>query len=319
MQKEYKQIGIVFPGQGSQYAGMGKEFYESSPHAKELFDRADAILGNNFIKICFEGPDEELTLTYNAQPAILAHSIVGFYELMKRLKFTPGMFAGHSLGEYSALVAAGALKFEDALLLVRKRGLYMQSAVPPGEGAMAAVIGMEIERIVEIIKQTRENEVLEIANHNSPEQVVISGNARAVERCMEELKKAGAKRCIKLNVSAPFHCSLMKPAAEKLSADLKKVEFSGMYAPVVTNVGARIVTQSEEFRTLLAEQIVRPVQWVDCVRRMIDDGITKFIEIGPGRVLSGLIKRLDKNLTVVNIEKPDDIEKVLEVTGEIYE
>jgi [acyl-carrier-protein] S-malonyltransferase len=315
MQKEYNDIGIVFPGQGSQYVGMGKEIYESSSLAREVFDKAVQVLGTDLKSLCFNGPEDELTLTFNAQPAILTHSIAVYKELMERVKLTPAMFAGHSLGEYSALVAAGALRFEDALLLVRNRGLYMQSAVPPGAGAMAAIIGFDIGKIREIIESTKRDEVLEIANHNSPEQIVISGNAGAIDRCIEELKRAGAKRCIKLNVSAPFHCSLMKPAARKLSEDLKKVNFSVMHTPVVTNVGARIIIDSEEFRTVLAEQVVSPVQWVDCVRTMLNEGVKKFIEIGPGRVLSGLIKRLDKNLTVVNIEKPDDIAPALEVIG----
>ncbi len=313
MQRGYSEIGIVFPGQGSQYVGMGKEIYEKSSIAREIFDRAEEVLGNRLKTLCFEGPEEELTLTFNAQPAILTHSIAVYREVMEHTDLTPAMFAGHSLGEYSALVASGALKFEDALILVRNRGIYMQSAVPPKVGAMAAVIGCDIDRIREVIKSVRGDEVLEIANHNSLEQVVISGHAGAVDRCIEELKKAGAKRCIKLNVSAPFHCSLMKPAAEKLSEDLKKVEFLRMHMPVVTNVGARIIIESEEFRTLLAEQVVSPVQWVDCVRRMLQEGVKKFIEMGPGRVLSGLIKRLDKNLTVVNIEKPEDIAPALEV------
>lgn len=313
MQKEYNDIGIVFPGQGSQYVGMGKEIYESSYAAREIFDKADEVLGGKIKSICFNGPGNELTLTFNAQPAILTHSIAVYREVMNRVKLTPGMFAGHSLGEYSALVAAGALRFEDALILVRNRGIYMQSAVPPEVGAMAAVIGFDISRIEEIIDSIKKDEVLEIANYNSPEQIVISGNAKAIERCIEKLKQAGAKRCIKLNVSAPFHCSLMKPAAQRLSEDLKKVEFASMHAPVVTNVGARIIINSNEFTTILAEQIVRPVQWVDCVKTMINEGIRKFIEIGPGKVLSGLIKRLDKSLTVVNIEKPDDIVMALEV------
>lgn len=315
MQKEYNDIGIVFPGQGSQYVGMGKEIYEGSSLAREIFDKADEVLGTQLKSLCFNGPENDLTLTFNAQPAILTHSIAVYKEVMARVKITPGMFAGHSLGEYTALVAAGALRFEDALILVRNRGNYMQSAVPPGVGAMAAIIGFDISRVREIIEFTKRDEVLEIANHNSPEQFVISGNAGAVDRCIEGLKRAGAKRCIKLNVSAPFHCSLMKPAAQKLSEDLNRVEFLRMHAPVVTNVGARIITGSEEFRGILAEQVVSPVQWVDCVKTMLNAGVKKFIEIGPGRVLSGLIKRLDKNLTVVNIEKQDDIASALEVIG----
>ncbi len=313
MQREYNNIGIVFPGQGSQYVGMGQELYNNSSIARGVFDRAEEVLGNRLKSLCFEGPEEELTLTFNAQPAILTHSIAVYREVMEHIGLTPAIFAGHSLGEYSALVASGALRFEDALLLVRNRGIYMQSAVPANVGTMAAVIGCDIDRIREVIESVRRTEVLEIANHNSPEQVVISGHAGAVDRCIEELKKAGAKRCIKLNVSAPFHSSLMKPAAEKLSEDLKKVEFLRMNRPVVSNVGARIIINSEEFRTVLAEQVVSPVQWVDCVKRMLQEGVNKFIEMGPGKVLSGLIKRLDKNLTVVNIEKPEDIAKVLEV------
>ncbi len=313
MQREYNNIGIVFPGQGSQYVGMGQELYNNSSIARGVFDRAEEVLGNRLKSLCFEGPEEELTLTFNAQPAILTHSIAVYREVMEHIGLTPAIFAGHSLGEYSALVASGALRFEDALLLVRNRGIYMQSAVPAKVGTMAAVIGCDIDRIREVIESVRRTEVLEIANHNSPEQVVISGHAGAVDRCIEELKKAGAKRCIKLNVSAPFHSSLMKPAAEKLSEDLKKVEFLRMHRPVVSNVGARIIINSEEFRTVLAEQVVSPVQWVDCVKRMLQEGVNKFIEMGPGKVLSGLIKRLDKNLTVVNIEKPEDIAKVLEV------
>lgn len=319
MQKQSIEIAVVFPGQGSQYPGMGKEFYESFDIAKEVFDRAEEVLGEGFKSLCFEGPEDKLTLTYNAQPAILTHSIAVFYVVRERLNFYPRFFAGHSLGEYSAIVASGGLRFEDALKLVRNRGIYMQSAVPPSEGAMAAIIGLEIEKIEEVIEKVKGDDVLEIANHNSPEQVVISGRAGAVDRCVEELKKSGAKRCIKLNVSAPFHCSLMKPAAEKLHEDLKKVLFSKLTVPVVTNVGAKIIADSESFREILAEQVVKPVQWVDCVMTMVNEGVRNFIEMGPGKVLSGLIKRLDKNLRVVNIEKPEDIERALKTLGEIYE
>jgi len=316
MQRDSSPVAIVFPGQGSQYAGMGREIYEYSDSAKECFHTADRSLGKKLSSLCFEGSMEELMLTENAQPAILTHSIALYNEFSSLLEFSPKIYSGHSLGEYSALVASGALGFEDAVRLVRNRGRYMQSAVPVGTGSMAAIIGIDIETVRAAMEKSRNGDVLEVANYNAPDQIVIAGNGKAVERCMENARTMGAKRCISLKVSAPFHCSLMLPAAARLSDDLDRVEFGKMAVPVVANVNAQKVFNGEAFRRLLLEQVSKPVLWVECVRTIIKDGVRLFIEIGPGKVLAGLIKRIDKNVSVVNIEKPDDFNPALQIIRE---
>lgn len=274
---------FLFPGQGSQVVGMGKDLYINTEFGKKTFDMANEILGFNFSKICFEGPDEELQLTYNGQPALLTVS----YILYKLLGEVPVMAAGHSLGEYSALLCAGAIKYEDAVLLVHKRGKYMQEAVPPGKGAMAAIMGVDIENIFAVVEDVKG--IVDVANLNSPTQVVISGEKKAVEEAVE---KTGARKVKFLPVSAPFHSELMRPAEEKLSVDLDNIEFNDLAFPVINNIEAEEVTTGEYARYSLKKQVSRPVLWHDTIMKFIaEKKIRKLTEIGSGRVLAGLAKR----------------------------
>ena len=295
------KIAFVFPGQASQYPGMGKELAEKYPAAKAVFDEADKALGFPISQICFSGTEEELKLTANTQPAILAVSVAA-YRVVAEKGIMPDFVAGHSLGEYSALVAAGSLKFSDAIQIVHKRGTYMQEAVPAGEGAMAAIMGLSPAVVIDACKRAAEGKVCSPANLNSQEQTVISGHADAVKRAVEIASQLGAKRAVVLAVSAPFHCSLMQPAQEKLEKDLRKIEFAALRVPLVTNVDADTETSGDEARDALIRQVTMPVRWEESVRELIDEGVNTFIEVGPGRVLSGLLRQIERSVGTLNVE-----------------
>jgi len=303
------KTAFIFPGQGSQYAGMGRDLAARYSAARDVFDEADRVLGFPLSKLCFEGPDEALKLTENTQPAILTTSIAVF-RVLREKGVQPEFAAGHSLGEYSALVAAGALTFADAVALVRRRGQYMQQAVPVGVGAMAALLGMEAAAVQSICERAAELQVVSAANLNSSGQVVIAGNREAVERSVALAKQEGAKRAIVLQVSAPFHCALMEPAEERLSVDLDSLAFSDLEFPVVTNVDAAPVRSGSAARDALKRQVSRPVRWHESVQRLIGEGVGKFVEVGPGKVLTGLVRTADKSLTLLNAEDEKSLENV---------
>src|ERR1700681_1296535 len=305
------KVAFVFPGQASQYPGMGKELAGKYPAAKAVFDEADKALGFSISKMCFEGTEEELKLTANTQPAILTCS-VAVYRILAEKGITPDFVAGHSLGEDSALVAAGALKFADAVQLVRKRGEYMQQAVPAGEGAMAAIMGLSPAVVLDACKRAAEGQVCSAANLNSPEQTVISGDAVAVKRAVEIASQLGAKRAVILAGSAPFHCALMMPAQERLEKDLRKTEFGALRVPLVTNVDADTETSGSEARDALIRQVTMPVRWEESVRMLIDEGVNTFVEVGPSRVLTGLLRQIERSVGTLNAED----EKSLAITVE---
>lgn len=295
------KVAFVFPGQASQYPGMGKELAEKYPSARAVFDEADKALGFSISKICFEGTDEELKLTANTQPAILTVSVAVAKVIAER-GLSPDFVAGHSLGEYSALVAAGSLKFADAVPLVRKRGTYMQEAVPQGVGAMAAIMGLSPAVVADACKRAAGAEVCSAANLNSPEQTVISGHAGAVKRAVEIASQLGAKRAVVLPVSAPFHSALMTPAQERLAGDLKNTQFGGLRVPLVTNVDADTISSGDEAREALIRQVTAPVRWEESIRALIDEGVNTFVEVGPGRVLSGLLRQIERSVAALNVE-----------------
>ena len=280
---------------------MGKELADNHPVAKAVFDEADKALGFSISRMCFTGSEEDLKLTANTQPAILTVSVAAHRTLMEK-GITPDFVAGHSLGEYSALVASGSLKFSDAVQLVRKRGTYMQEAVPAGEGAMAAIMGLSPAVVVDACKRAAEGKVCSPANLNSPEQTVISGHADAVKRAVEIASQLGAKRAVVLPVSAPFHCAMMMPAQEKLEKDLRQIEFAALRFPLVTNVDADTETSGDEARDALIRQVTNPVRWEESVRELIDEGVNTFIEVGPGRVLSGLLRQIERSVSTLNVE-----------------
>jgi [acyl-carrier-protein] S-malonyltransferase len=305
------KVAFVFPGQASQYPGMGKELAEKYSAARAVFDEADKVLGFSVSKLCFEGTEEELRLTANTQPALLTCS-VAVHRVLSEKGLAPDFVAGHSLGEYSALVAAGSLKFSDALQLVRKRGTYMQDAVPAGAGAMAAIMGLSPAVVLDACKRAAEGEVCSAANLNSPEQTVISGHAGAVKRAVEIASQLGAKRAVILQVSAPFHCALMMPAQERLAENLKTAEFTKLQVPLVTNVDADTITTGEEAREALIRQVSMPVRWEESVRLLIDEGVNTFVEAGPSRVLTGLLRQIERSVAALNVEDEKSLAATLE-------
>lgn len=294
-------VAFIFPGQGSQSPGMGKDLAENFPVARQVFEEADEALGFPISRLCFDGPAEDLQLTENTQPAILAVSVAAFRSLESMGAPAPAFVAGHSLGEYSALVAAGVLDLSAALRTVRARGRYMQEAVPVGTGAMAAVMGAELSEVERVCAEASGSEVCSLANINSPGQVVIAGNAAAVDRAVELLKDV-ARRVIKLKVSAPFHCALMKPAQDRLGADLERLTFNEPKFPVVTNVDARVTTAPGELRDALLRQVSSPVRWAQSMQLLIENGVGTAVEVGPGKVLSGLMRQTSRDIKCLNVE-----------------
>ncbi|TKJ91506.1 [acyl-carrier-protein] S-malonyltransferase [Paenibacillus sp. CFBP13512] len=302
------KIAFVFPGQGAQKVGMAKDVYDALPQAAELFKTADEVLGFSISELAFEGPEEQLKQTANTQPALLTASIA-LFEALKSKNITPDYVAGHSLGEYSALVAANALDFDQAVAIVRARGQYMEQAVPSGQGAMAAVLGAEREPLAALCAEiSATGHAVELANVNCPGQIVVSGSVEGVNAVAARVKEIGGKRAIMLEVSGPFHSSLMKSAADQLSERLQTVSFRDAIVPVVANVTAKTVTQGSDIQALLVEQVYSPVLWEDSVRFLIHEGVDTFIEIGPGNVLTGLIKKIDKNVRLINISSLESIE-----------
>jgi [acyl-carrier-protein] S-malonyltransferase len=305
---------FLFPGQGSQQVGMGKELAAMYPVAQRTFEEADEALGYKLSAICWEGPEDRLKLTEITQPAILTFSIAVF-RVLRDIGILPAFAAGHSLGEYSAHVAAGTFTFRDAVRVVRNRGKYMQEAVPVGEGAMAAVLGMDLESVTQVCSDASQGQVCEPANINSPDQTVISGHKQAVERAAELAKQRGAKRAILLPVSAPFHCSLMRPAQERLANDLRSMQFNPLEIPVVSNVDAKFLDSPETSRDALLRQVTGAVLWEKSMRALIARGVTSFLEVGPGKVLCGLMRQIDRSKTCMNVEDEATLQKAINHFG----
>jgi len=304
-------LAFLFPGQGSQCVGMGKELAARHPVARETFRQADAALGFPLSELCFAGPEEKLKLTEITQPAILTASVAAF-RVLREKGIKPDYAAGHSLGEYSAHVAAGTLSFEDAVRAVRSRGRYMQEAVPVGQGAMAAILGMPLAELTKVCAEAAQGEVCSPANINSPEQIVISGNTGAIQRAAELAKKRGAKRAILLPVSAPFHCALLAPAREKMAHDLAQLIFHPPQFPVASNVDARLVSTPEAARDALIRQVTGAVRWEPSMHHLMAHGVETFIEVGPGKVLSGLLRQIDRTHNCWNVEDDASLAKTVE-------
>ncbi|WP_298844540.1 ACP S-malonyltransferase [Clostridium sp.] len=306
------KVAFIFPGQGAQYIGMGKELFENIEECKNIFKIADKELNFELSKLCFEGKIEELNITENTQPAILTVSIAALMALQK-YGIKCDVTAGLSLGEYSALVCSGAVDFKDAVKLVKKRGRFMQEAVPVGIGTMAAIIGLEASKVEEACNEAKASGIVEIANLNCPGQIVIAGEIAAVELACEKAKEKGAKRAIVLSVSAPFHSSMLKPAAQKLEIELKNIKFDDMTIPLMTNVNGDYVKSKDDIKGNLKLQVMSSVLWETIIKRMIKDGVDTFVEIGPGKVLSGFVKKIDRKLTIINIEDMASLNKAVEL------
>jgi [acyl-carrier-protein] S-malonyltransferase len=305
------RIAFLFPGQGSQSIGMGKDLADKYPIGRQTFEEADEALGYKLSQLCFDGPEDQLRLTEITQPAILTTSVAA-WRVLNEHGIKPNFVAGHSLGEYSALVAAGTLTFVDAVRTVRNRGKYMQEAVPVGVGTMAAILGMPWEKVAQVCQDAAQGEVCQAANINSPEQIVISGNTAAVERAAKLADERGAKRAKLLPVSAPFHCSLMKPAQDRLAADLDSITFNKPAIKVVCNVDAALLEDAARSRDALIRQVTGAVKWDQSVRLLIAQGAETFVEVGPGKVLSGLMRQIDRTKTALNVADDLSLQKTLE-------
>lgn len=305
------QIAFVFPGQGSQAAGMGKALHDSFEAARAVFAEADAVLGFPLSQLCFQGPDEQLKLTENTQPAILAVSTAAC-RVLSEAGVRPDFVAGHSLGEYSALVAASSLSLADALRIVRKRGRYMQESVPVGQGGMAAILGMTTDQVEALCREAAQGDILSSANLNSPSQIVIAGTATAVDRALQLAKAQGAKRALPLPVSAPFHCALMQPAQERLARDLAQVSFRNPEVPLINNVDAAEVRSGDAIADSLSRQVCSPVRWTESIQKLISAGVQLFVEVGPGKVLCGLIRQIDRTVKTASVEDPQSLAQTVD-------
>lgn len=306
------KLAFIFPGQGSQAVGMGKDLFDNFAAAREAFEQADEALGFSISEMCFSGSEDDLQLTANTQPAILAVSVAAFRAMESDGVRMPDFAAGHSLGEYSALVAAGVMNFKGAVNIVRRRGTYMQEAVPVGVGGMAAILGLDVDAVEQGCDEAARGQVCSPANINSPSQIVIAGNTEAVDRACEILKEKGAKRAIKLNVSAPFHCALMMPAQERLAADLAGLDYGEYRFPVVHNVDAAQSIDSTGVADRLTRQVSSPVRWLATIKFLLAQGVDTFVEVGSGKVLSGLVRQIDRDVRSLNVGDSESLRNTLE-------